>query len=109
MDARRAKTLVDVRVVDDLAGQVDVPIGKSSPRLIGVVDRTIHAVAEAEFAGEVNGQPAASIDEIAGFDLVDQIAVIALRQHISDDVLEVEPLAVNQRGGQRSPVRIGRT
>ena len=54
----RAQPLVDVRVVDDLAGQEDVPAGKPPPRLIGVIDRAIDAVTEAEFAGEMDGQPA---------------------------------------------------
>ena len=52
-DALRAQLIVDVRVVDDLAGQEDGAIGKARPRLVGVVDGAIDAVAEAELAREV--------------------------------------------------------
>ena len=57
-DALRAQLIVDVRVVDDLAGQEDRPVGKALARLIGVVHRAIDAVAEAELAREVNGEAA---------------------------------------------------
>ena len=57
-DAVVAQPVVDVRVVDDLAGQEDVAAGKPAPRLIGVVDRPIDAVAEAELAGEMEREPA---------------------------------------------------
>ena len=56
----RAQLLVDVRVVDDLAGQVDAPVGKLAPRLVGVVHGAIHAVAEAELAREVHREPPAA-------------------------------------------------
>ena len=48
--------VVDVRVVDDLAGQEDLPVGKPLARLVGVVDGAIDAVAEAELAREVHGR-----------------------------------------------------
>ena len=57
-DALRAQLVVDVRVVDDFAGQEHLPVGKPLARLIGVVDGAIDAVAEAELAREVHGQPA---------------------------------------------------
>ena len=59
-DAGVAQPIVDVRVVDDLAGQEDVAAGEPPARLIGVVDRAIDAVAEAELAREMDGQPAGS-------------------------------------------------
>ena len=57
-DALRAELIVDVRVVDDLAGQEDLPVGKPLARLIRVVDGAIDAVAEAELAREVHGETA---------------------------------------------------
>ena len=57
-DALRAQLVVDVRVVDDLAGQEDAPVREALARLIGVVDGAVDAVAEAELAREVDGQPA---------------------------------------------------
>ena len=57
-DALRAKLVVDVRVVDDFAGQEHRAIGKALARLVRVVHGAIDAVAEAELAREVDGQPA---------------------------------------------------
>ena len=57
-DALGAQLVVDVRVVDDFAGQVHLPIGKPLARLIGVVDGAVDAVAEAELAREVDGETA---------------------------------------------------
>ena len=54
--AHRAQLFVDVRVVDDFAGQVHAAIGEALARLVGVVDRAVDAVAEAEFLREVDGQ-----------------------------------------------------
>ena len=55
----RAQLIVHVRVVDDLAGEEHAPIGKPPARLVGVVHGPIDAVAEAELAGEEDGQPSA--------------------------------------------------
>ena len=63
-DAGGAQPIVDVGIVDDLAGQVDVLLGKSPPRLIGVVDGAVDAVAESEFAGEVHGQTPDTVLEV---------------------------------------------
>ena len=49
-----AQLVVDVRVVDDLAGQEDAPVGEPPARLVGVVDRAIDAVAEPEFPREMD-------------------------------------------------------
>ena len=64
--------LVDVRVVDDLAGQEDRPIGKPLARLVGVVDGAIDAVAEPELAREVDGEAAGAIGEVVGLDALDE-------------------------------------
>ena len=57
-DAERPQLVVDVRVVDDLAGQVDVLVGELAPRLVGVVHGPVHAVAEPELLREVDREPA---------------------------------------------------
>ena len=49
-----AQLIVDVRVVDDLAGQEDVAAGEAAARLVGVVDGAVDAVAEPELAREVD-------------------------------------------------------
>ena len=49
-----AQLIVDVRVVDDFAGQEHRAIGKARPRLVRVVHRAIDAVAEPELAREVH-------------------------------------------------------
>ena len=48
--------LVDVRVVDDLADEVDPAVGELHPGLVGVVHRPVHPVAEPEFPGQAEGQ-----------------------------------------------------
>ena len=65
------------------------PIGEASPRLVRVVDRAIDAVAEAEFAREVNRQPAVLADVPIGLNRIDDRAVIGGRQFAGDGVLEV--------------------
>ncbi len=58
LDPHGPQLLVDVRVVDDLAGQEHAAVGEALPGLVGVVDGAVHAVAEAELAREVDGQAA---------------------------------------------------
>ena len=53
-DALRPQLVVDVRVVDDFAGEEHRTIGKALARLVGVVDGAVDAVAEAEFAREMD-------------------------------------------------------
>jgi hypothetical protein len=55
-DALVAQLGVDVRVVDDLAGQEDLPVGEPFPRLVGVIDGAIDPIAEAKFPGEMHRQ-----------------------------------------------------
>ena len=99
-DAGVAQLVVDVRVVDDLAGEEDVAIGKPPARLVGVVDGAIDAVAEAELAGEVDGEPAGVVAVIAGADVVDDAAVVGRRQLARDGLLHVEALAEDQGLGK---------
>jgi hypothetical protein len=51
LDAR-----VDVGVVDDLPRQEDAPVRELLARLVRVLDRAVDAVAEAELAGEGQGE-----------------------------------------------------
>ncbi len=55
--------VVHVRVVDDFAGQEHAAIGEPLARLVGVVHGAIDAVAEAEFLGQMDRQPAGLPDE----------------------------------------------
>ena len=57
----RAEAVVDVRVVDDLAGQKDITAREAPTRLIGVVDGAIDTVTEPELAGEVDCQTAGGV------------------------------------------------
>jgi hypothetical protein len=43
-----------VRIVDDLADQQQSALRKLAPRLIGILDRALDAVAEPELAGEAD-------------------------------------------------------
>jgi hypothetical protein len=78
-DAVGAQAIVDVRVVDDLAGEEDVAAGEARDRLVGVVDGPIDAVAEPELAGEVEREPPLVVAVIGAADLVDEAAVVRRR------------------------------
>ena len=96
-DAHRAELFVDVRVVDDFAGEIDRPIGEALARLVRVVDRPVDAVAESELAREVNGEAARAVHEIVGLDLLDERAVIAVGEQASHGLLQVQSFAKDQR------------
>ena len=97
MNALRAQLVVDVRVVDDLAGEMDPPIGKLLASLVGVVDRAIDAVAEAEFPGQVEGEASLFVPVVAPTHLVDEGAVVRGGQLTRDGLFHVEALAEDQR------------
>ena len=52
----RLELRVDVGIVDDLADQVERPVGKLHPGLIGIIHRAVHAVAETEFPSQPEGE-----------------------------------------------------
>src|SRR5690606_11371737 len=105
-DARAAQLLVDVGVVDDLAGQVDALALEPFARLVGIVHGAIDAVAEAELPREVDGHPPGLVAVVVGPHLVHERAVIVASELVLDGVLEVEPLAEAQwlHGMPRTPL-----
>jgi hypothetical protein len=84
--------------MNDLAGEIHPPIREPPASLIRVVDRAIDAVAEAEFACEVHGQPPGAIGEVFGLDLFNERAAIVVGERASDRILQVETFAEDQRG-----------
>ena len=70
--------------------------GELEPRLIGVVDRAVDAVTEAELAREVHGEPAPLIAVVAGLDVGHQGAVVVGGELAGDLALEVEPFPEDQ-------------
>src|SRR5262249_3868332 len=96
-DPHRAQLFVDVRVVDDLACQVDRAIRKPLARLVCVVDRAVDAVTEAELAREMDSEPAGPVAEDVGLDSTDEAAVIVLRQPAGAGILEAEALPEDER------------
>ena len=91
-----AQPLVDVGVVDDLAGEKDVAPGKSRDRLVRVVDGAVDAVAEAELPGEMHGEASLFVAIVAGAHLVDESAVVRRGELARDGRLHVETLAEDQ-------------
>src|SRR5688500_16694422 len=91
-DAHALEPAVHVRVVDDLAGEEDPAVGELLPRLVGVLDRALHPVAEAELAGQLQGHLARprAIAELA--QAVDHRAVVVVREDGPDGRLEAESL-----------------
>ncbi len=108
-DAHRPQLLVDVRVVDDLAGQVHAAIGKALARLIRVVDGAVDAVAEAELTRQMHRQAAGAVREVGALDLVDERAVVIVRQHAGDGMLQVEAFAEDEGRHQPSAMTIARS
>ena len=105
-DAHRSQLFVDVRVVDDFAGQMDGAIRKPLARLVRIVDRAVDAVAEAELTGEMDRQPPGAKREVVRLDAIDDYAVVVLGQHAGDGILQVETFAEDegwhrQRRGSR--------
>jgi hypothetical protein len=86
-----------VRIVNDLAGEKDGAIGEALTRLIGVVDRPIDAVAEAELAREMNAQPTRFEAVVGVLDLGNEIAVIARFEDVRNFASAIEAFAEDQR------------
>src|SRR6185436_16834518 len=68
-------------------------------RLIGVVDRTVHAVTETELLRQVHGDAAGPVRAPVGAQAVDELAVIVLGEAVGDFLFPVETLAENERAG----------
>src|SRR5690606_31270400 len=96
-DAKTPQLLVDVGVVDDLAGEVHAAVRKAAAGLVRVVHRAIDAVAEAELARQVDEETSGAVLIPGRADVVHQLTVIARGEHVGDLVFEVESLAEDQR------------
>ena len=92
-DAGVPQPVVDPRVVDDLAGEVDGPFRETAARLVRVVDGPVDAVAEAELARQVQAQAPHRAPVIGRPHLVHQRAVVVRRQLAGDLVFQRESLA----------------
>src|SRR5690348_14472872 len=104
--AQIPQPLIDVRVVDDLAGQEDLALRELAPGLIGVIDRALDAVAEAELAREPNGDVAGRERVVALLEEIDEPPVIGSRELALDLVLEAESLPEIRRVARRLRGRI---
>src|SRR5207302_6595412 len=77
-------------------GEVHAAIGKSLARLIGVVHGAVDAVAEPELAREVHRETSCAMREVLVLDLLDERAVIIVREHAGDGMLQVEAFAEDE-------------
>jgi hypothetical protein len=82
--------------VDDFAREKHGALRESLSRLVRVVDGAIDSIAEAELPREMHGQPPRAVDELLGFDSLDDRAVVILGQHASDGILQVETFSEDQ-------------
>ena len=64
LDALGAQAIVDMRVVDDFAGEEHAAVGKALARLVRVIDGAIDAVTEPEFTREMNREPPRPVLEV---------------------------------------------
>lgn len=84
--------VIDVRIVDDLAGEKDSPVGKLPACLVGVLHGALHAVAEAELPSQPDGYVAGRERVVARLEQVDEPAVVGCGQLLLDVSLETEAL-----------------
>ncbi len=110
-DAAVPQPVVDVWVVDDLAGEEHVPARKSPPGLVGVVHGPVDSVAEAELAREMDRQPAGLEPVVRRTDAVHDRAVVRRRQLAGDGLLHVEAFTEDHRlcRCQGDPISGGRS
>src|SRR5207249_3962056 len=99
IDPHLAQLRVHVRIVDDLADEENLSVGELPPRLICVLDRALHTVAETELAGEPNGDVADGQRVVAIAQEIDELSLVGgeLRLNLR---FEAETLA-KVRGGVR--------
>ena len=91
-DPERLDPPVDLRVVDDLAREEDAAVRELLARFVGVLDRAVDAVAEAELAGELDPDLAGPRRVAQLLEPLHDLRVIALGEHRAHDGLEVEAL-----------------
>ena len=92
LDTHLAEPPVDVRVVDDLADKQDAAIGELSSGLVGVLDRSLNAVAEPEFAGKPDRNAPDRQRVIARTEKVDQGTIVIGGERRFDLAFEPESL-----------------
>src|SRR5690606_40519091 len=85
-----AHALVDVRVVDDLADEEDAAVRELVCGLVRVLDGAVHAVAEAEFGGQPDGDAAILGLVAAVADVLDEGAVVLGVEQRAHGLLEAE-------------------
>ena len=93
-DPHVAELRVHVRIVDDLAGEGDAPIGELGAGLVGVLHRALDAVAEAELAREPDGDRPRVERERARAQQVHEPPGVVGGERVLDLGLEAEALAV---------------
>ena len=65
-------------------GQEDPPVRELLPRLVRVLDRAVHAVAEPELAGQLQAEVAGAGRMVQGAQAVDHAARVALGEDGTD-------------------------
>src|SRR5688500_9588643 len=82
-----------MRVMDDLADQQDAPVRELPARLVRIVDRALHPVAEAELVRQAHGEAGGRECMVPGAQELDQLPAVVRRQDALDLGLEAESLA----------------
>ena len=91
-DTHALQAPVHLRVVDDLAGEEDPPVGELLAGLVGVLHRAVHPVAEAELPGQLQDEVARARGVVELLQALHHPAVVVLGQHRPHHRLEVEAL-----------------
>src|SRR3954469_8926283 len=69
-----------MRVVDDLANEVELAVGKLAPGLVRIFHGALHSVAESKLAREANRDPAVAQRVVVFPQVIDDLAAIVGRQ-----------------------------
>src|SRR6266567_4482199 len=93
LDAHLFEPGVYVRIVDDLANKDNATIRKLAPSLVGVLDRALYAITEAEFPRQFDRYVADREPVVAATQQVDNVAVIIRGELVLDFGLEPETLS----------------
>src|ERR1700683_4170183 len=90
-DAHLAQSEVDARVVNNLVGQKDAPVGKLSPRFICQVQSEVHAITDPELFRKPK-RKTADLERVALLlDFLHHTAMVVSDEGIADLSLEAKP------------------
>ena len=96
-DAHLLHLPVDVRIMNDLPHEMDRAPGELAAGLVGILDRTVHPVAEPELPGQPECETVDGERVTVGLDGFHEVTVVLRLQRALDFLLEAKALAKIRR------------